>query len=94
MCETLREFLYGCSKSLCAVYVHCVRIPEDRTKSSVRVRTKLVHNTLLLNDSKYSDSHIHVHLFQLFMSCVLFHILCLGFRMIRSVNRYCLSKQY
>jgi hypothetical protein len=57
MCETLPEFLYGCSKSLCGVYVHCVRIPEDRTKSPARVRTKLVHNTVLLNDSKYSDNN-------------------------------------
>ena len=57
MCETLRKFLYVCSKSLCGVYVHCVRIPEDRTKSSARVRTKLLHN-VLLNDSNFSDNHL------------------------------------
>jgi len=92
MCETLREFLHGYSKSLCGVYVLCVRIPEDRTKSSARVRTKLVDNNVLLNDSKYSDNHIYLH--QSYTPYVLFHILCLVFRMIRSVNSCCLPKQY
>ena len=61
MCETLREFLYGCSKSLCGVYVHCMRIPEDSTKSSARVRTKLVDNNVLLNESKYNNNHIYIY---------------------------------
>jgi len=60
MCETLREILCGCSKSLCGGYVHCVRIPKDRIKFSARVRTKLVDNNVLLNDSKYSDNNIHL----------------------------------
>ena len=77
MCETLRDILYGRSKSLCGVYVHCARIPEDRIKFSARVRTKLVDKNVFLNDSKYSDNHIH--LLQRYMPHVLFHTMCLGF---------------
>jgi hypothetical protein len=56
-------------KSLSDVYVHCVRFPGDCTKSSARVRTKLVDNTALLNGPKHSDIHIH-HLLQRYKPCV------------------------